>query len=145
MKSLSTLLFAVLVPAAAMATDGLQLQPGKWETTTTMRNPFLPAAQSRTEIACLEVAEFDPRLQLQKGMDEMKCESLDYQATAEQLSWRVRCVNPMDPSAPVVGEGVWHANGDSGSGSVVMQMSLPGLGLQEFRIESTSRRLGACD
>jgi hypothetical protein len=137
-----TLLFAlvVLVAAPAARGDGVAVEPGLWEMTTTMTMPMLPEPQTVTSTDCVEDAVLD--------VDEMNGEGLDPECTLDvsqpderTIRWVMDC--------PVEGGGSSHAewqvtsSGDAVDGSGTIRMTVIG---QEMSMDAafSGRRVGDC-
>lgn len=137
-----TLLSALVLLAAAptLQADGVAVEPGLWEMTTTMTMPMLPQPQTVTSTDCVEDAVLD--------VEEMNGEGLDPECTMDvsqpdekTMRWMMDC--------PVEGGGSSHAewqvtsNGDSVEGTGSITMTVMG---QEMAMDASfsGRRVGDC-
>ena len=131
------ILCAAAIPVAHA--EGLAVEPGLWEMTTTVTMPMLPEPQTTTDKECVEDATLD--------VEDMNGDDLDPNCTVEvsqpdkqTLNWSMDC--------PVEG-GEMHAKwtvtsgGDSLEGKGTMTMSVMG---QEMAMDATmsGRRIGDC-
>jgi len=140
MKKILLPALAVLAAAPIVQADGVAVEPGLWEMTTTMTMPMLPQPQVVTTTDCVEDAVLD--------IDEMNAEGLDPDCTMDvsqpdekTVKWVMDC--------PVEGGGSSHAewqvtsSSDSVEGSGSIQMTVMG---QEMSMDATfsGRRVGDC-
>lgn len=134
---------AVLVAvASSLASSALafEIEPGKWETTTTVKMPMMPEGRTNTEVQCVtrEEAESD-------FLDTLKsdgaCKIVERKETGDTLEFQMEC--PSEHGS-ATGEGRYVSDGTSGSGTMKMTMRM---GEQTMTMESsfTSKRVGDCD
>lgn len=124
-----------LVSAAAYA-ETLKMNPGNWESTITIDNPFT-GKQTTTQTQCMEEDEFDPQSMLQ-GQDD--CSLLDQSISGNTLSFTMECKAQGTTSTM---QGEMSIDDDEGSGNMAISMEVAG---QKFdmKMDFTSRRLGDC-
>lgn len=137
-----SLLSALLVLAASPASqaDGVAVEPGLWEMTTTMTMPMLPEPRTVTSTDCVEDAELD--------VDEMSGEGLDPDCTLDvsqpddrTLRWNMDC--PVEGGGTSLAEWQVTSNGDSVAGTGSIRMTVMG---QEMTMDAVfnGRRIGDC-
>lgn len=134
-----TFLGAALLAVTAAHADGLSIEPGMWEMTTSMQMPMLPEPRVTTVSECMEKSEL--------SMDELGGEEMDPNCTFEMnqldgntMSWMVDC-----PVEGGTAHGEWEAtsHGDSITGGGLMTMSIQGQ-VMEMSMSWEGRRVGAC-
>mgnify|MGYP001818480458 FL=1 len=140
MKKILLPALVVLAAAPIAQADGVAVEPGLWEMTTTMTMPMLPQPQVVTTTDCVEDAVLE--------IDEMNSEGLDPDCTMDvsqpdekTVKWVMDC--------PVEGGGSSHAewqvtsSSDSVEGSGSIKMTVMG---QEMSMDATisGRRVGDC-
>ena len=138
MMRVGTLLVMLLAVAPAWA-EGIPMDPGLWEVTTTMQMPMLPQPRVTTVTECMEKSEL--------SMDEFAGEGMDPNCTFEQnlvdgntMKWSVDC-----PVEGGTSHGEWEArsNGDSVTGEGLITMSIQGQEM-EMNMAWTGKRIGPC-
>ncbi len=137
-----------LIPTAGMA-DSFTMNPGKWEFTTTMTMPMLPAPQVTTDTECIteEDARRDPINDL---LSDGNCRMLKKKQSRNSMTFEMECNNEGVTSK---GRGQFSSNGNSASGSMDMTMEMPDMPAManmpagSMKIQTTWRgkRIGACD
>jgi hypothetical protein len=139
-KALLPALVALAMAAPAAQADGVAVEPGLWEMTTTMTMPMLPQPQTFTTSECVEDAVLD--VADMGGEDpHPECVFDVSQPDANTVKWSAQC--------PVEGGGTsraeWQAtsHGDSVEGEGNVTMTMMG---QEFSMDATfsGRRVGDC-
>ncbi len=151
-KSITVLTLAcLLLPAAGFAAS-FHMNPGKWEFSTTVIMPMLPAPQTSTTIECVskEEAEKDPLASLKDIGDE--CHVTDKKIKGSRLEYVIKCDQQGMTST---GKGYFEAQGDTASGAMEMSMQMPegmpagmpGMASGAMSIKTTwqARRIGKCD
>jgi hypothetical protein len=140
MKKILLPALVALAAAPLARADGVAVEPGLWEMTTTMTMPMLPQPQTVTSTDCVEDAVLD--------VDEMNGAGLDpecvldiSQPDEKTIRWVMDC--------PVEGGGSSHAewqvtsDGDTVDGSGTILMTVMG---QEMSMDASfnGRRVGDC-
>ena len=130
----------VLVAASGARADGVAVEPGLWEMTTTMTMPMLPQPQVVTSSDCVE----DDVL----NIDEMSGEGLDPECTMDvsqpddmTVRWVMDC--PVEGGGSSRAEWQVTSSGDSVEGTGSILMTVMG---QEMSMDASfnGRRVGDC-
>ena len=138
MMRVATLLAMLLAVPSAWA-EGIPMEPGLWEVTTTMQMPMLPQPRVTTVTECMEKSEL--------SMDEFAGEGMDPNCTFDQnlvdgntMKWSVDC-----PVEGGTSHGEWEARsgGDSVTGEGLITMSIQGQEM-EMNMSWTGKRIGPC-
>ena len=136
---LCILLITTLFAAPAVMADGIPIEPGLWEITSTMQMPMLPEPRVTTTTECMENSEIT--------MDDMGTEDMDPNCTADvsqvdsnTMKWSFDC-----PVQGGTSHGEWEmvSEGDSVSGNGVITMSFQGQAM-EMTMEWEGHRVGNC-
>jgi len=140
MKAAKILIPIVMLTAAPLAlAEGLPVEPGLWEMTSTISMPMLPQPRVNTMTECFEKSEF--------SMDDMNTDDMDPNCTFEMdqldgntMKWSVDC-----PVEGGTSHGEWEAisAGETMTGSGVMTISMQG---QTMKMDMSweGRRIGDC-
>ena len=128
---------ALLLSSTAVQADSLKLTPGMWETTMTMTNS-MTGTQTTTTQECMVEDEFDPANMLQDGDN---CELNDSNLDGNTLTFTLTC--QVEGGGPATMTGVYTSNGDSGNGTMNMEMSFGGQTMT-MQGEFEGRRIGDC-
>ena len=132
-------LIAVLFSITSNA-DGVAIDPGQWEMTTTMTMSMMPQPQTNTTKECINESELNPE---DFNMDEENpCSINDATIDGDTASWTINC-----PAANgMVMEGAWQftSKGDSLTGKGYMSADMMG---QTMRFDMTweGKRIGDCE
>ncbi len=134
-------LLAMLTLAAVSAprrADAIEIDPGKWQFTTTSQAPMVPTPRVETDTECIEDGTRSAKDFMQDNKD---CTISDVVDTDTVLSYKVTC-----PNGPMVMKGVsnFKSTGSTMSGIMRMSMSMNG---QEMTMDVKweGKRLGPCD
>ncbi len=129
---------------------GPEMNPGKWEFTTTITMPMMPQPQTITNIECFtqEQAQEDPLAALLK---EGPCELVSKKVHGNRMDFEVACRGDMNVTS--TGKGFFTTQGNTASGEMVVMMNMPEMANmpnmegQEMKMEQSwkGRRIGACD
>jgi hypothetical protein len=122
----------------AMAEDGVTIEPGLWEVSTTMTTPMSPKPLIQTEQECIKDSKISP--QDIAPSDNGECSMSDINVSSNTLSWSMQCNTP---GGAMNGQGAFESKGDSGSGNMTMNMNIEG---QSFSMEMVwkGHRVGSC-
>ncbi len=119
--------------------DGLTIEPGSWEMTSTVNMPMLPQPQVTTETECIEEGEISPE-SMTDGMDS-SCVFDNTVVEGNTMRWSMTC-----DTAESKSRGEWEAtsDGDSLSGSGTITIFVQG---QEIvmNMSWTGKRVGDCN
>lgn len=134
-----TSLIAMFFVSTANA-DGISIEPGQWEMTSTMTMSMMPQPQITTVQECIEDDVLDPET---FNMDEDNpCNIADVTTDGNTLRWSINCPTEGGP----VMEGHWEitSNGDSltGKGEMSTEMSGQKMG---FDMIWEGKRIGKCE
>lgn len=112
-------LFFSLVPGSVFA-QGLPIEPGLWEMTTSMNMPMLPQPRVSTRMECIEESELSPDLMSGGDMDT-SCTYDSRMVDGNTMKWSMVCTEQAG-----VSRGEWEAtsHGDTliGGGTVTVDM-----------------------
>jgi hypothetical protein len=131
------LLLAFCVPSAWA--EGIPVEPGLWEMTTTMNMPMMPQPRTTTTRECMTDSVID--------MDDVGAEDMDSecdfnmeQVDGNTMKWSVDC-----PVEGGTSHGEWEATsaGDSVTGQGLLTMSIQGQSM-EMTMEWEGKRVGPC-
>jgi len=136
-RSIQLAALALLATASPAVAEGMRIEPGQWEFTTTSPGAMggTPAKNVRTE--CIREDSMTPQ-RFTAGMKG--CQISEPTFDESSMSWKMSCPSP---AGSMSGSGSFRSSGSSVSGSVEMTMKM---GAQEFPMTSnwSGRRLGAC-
>ncbi len=151
-KSITVLICScLLLPAAGFAAS-FHMNPGKWEFTTTVNMPMMPAPQvtKNTECVTKEEAERDPLANLTNIGKE--CTITEKKMNGARLDYTMECNQQGMISK---GKGYFSSQGDTASGAMEMTMDMPegipagmpGManGAMTVKTSWQARRIGPCD
>jgi len=137
MRSIHLAALALLATASPAFAEGMRIEPGQWEFTTTspgaMGGP--PTKKVRTE--CIRDDSMTP----QRFTAELKgCQISDPKSDDTSMSWKMSCPSP---AGSMNGTGSFRSSGSTVSGTLEMTRKM---GAQEFPMTNnwSGRRLGAC-
>ena len=138
-KTLLTTL-VVLAAAPVAQADGVAVEPGLWEMTTTMTLPMLPQPRTVTTTDCVDDAVLD--------VDEMSgddvapdCDMEISQPDAKTVRWVMDC--PVEGGGSSRAEWQVTSSGDSVEGSGAIKMTVMGQDLS-MDASCSGRRVGDC-
>ena len=137
-KSLFLLMTFSLTLSMAHAGDSISIEPGMWEVTTTMKSPMSNQPQVQTTQECMEDSEIGADILTPN--DDDNCSTSDVSANGGTLTWSMQCSMQGNE---MTGGGSFTSNGDSGHGSMPMDMQVEG---QSFKMELSwkGKRIGSC-
>ena len=125
------------VPAAWA--DGIPVEPGLWEMSSTMNMPMMPQPRVTTTTECMKESEI--------SMDDLGGEDMDpncqfemAQVDGNTMKWSVDC-----PVEGGTSHGEWEAtsSGDSVTGEGLVTMSFQGQAM-EMTMSWEGKRIGDC-
>jgi len=131
-------LAAVLISSTCGA-DGVSINPGMWEMTSSMTMTMLPQPQSNTVRECIEEDELSPeKFDMEK---DSPCKISDVNIDGDTARWSINC--PTEAGQEMTGQWEFTSLGDSISGSGSMSMEYAG---QKFGFDMTwvGKRIGDC-
>ena len=132
------LLFS-LVSSAAFA-EGIPIEPGKWEMTSTMNMPMLPQPRVSTELECIEDSEMSPEAMTDEGMDS-SCTFDTRIVDGNTMKWSMNCDAEGGAS-----RGEWEvtSHGDTLNGEGTITVDMQGQSMVMTMIWD-GKRVGDCD
>ncbi len=115
--------------------DSLPIKPGMWEYTMTMTNSLTGTRTTKSK-ECIKEKEFDPG----SMMGDENCKVTNSTLTGDTLNFSMAC--SMQGGQATM-SGVYQTDGNTGSGSMNMEMSMGG---QTMTMETTmtANRLSDC-
>lgn len=136
-----------LVPAAVLTLGllvlpgyaaAIQIEPGKWELTTTATNPMSPQPQTEMLYQCMTDAQMSP-----EGFmgDADGCTTSNVVSTDETMKWDMIC--DMD-GAQATGQAEFNSTGTSANGRMQITMEFNGQQMQ-FQRTWDGQRVGPCE
>lgn len=135
LRTLAVVLALLAAPASVLA-EGIQVQPGLWEFTSSIPDP-LGDSGSQVYRTCVRDRTITPA-RVMAAQKECHIWSAVFVGTSAR--WKMRCETP---AGPMVGTGSLRSSGSAVSGSVEMTMAVGALEIPmsgDFR----GRRVGAC-
>ena len=124
----------------AAGADGLPVEPGLWEMTSTVQMPMLPQPQVNTQTECFdkEVLSLE---ELQSDQMDPNCQFETTQVDEKTVKWSIDC--PVEGGGTARGDWQATSSGDSVEGSGTMKMSIQGQEM-DMAMSWTGKRVGAC-
>jgi uncharacterized protein DUF3617 len=144
-------LTAVVACSAAVLAQGPR-RDGKWEMTTQMEMPGMPAGRGlppMTVTQCITKEQAaDPQKSLpqppQRGGQQSDCKVSDFKSTGNKVTWSIKCTTPNQVDG--TGEAVYGTDTLESTMTMNMQMARGGQTMpMQMTIKSTGKRLGDCD
>jgi len=135
----SIILGILFLTAPGVRADGIPVEPGMWEMSSTMTMPMLPQPRVTTTTECMTESEI--------SMDDMGGEDMDpnckfemAQVDGNTMKWSFDC-----PVEGGTSHGEWEATsvGDSVTGNGVITMSFQGQTM-EMTMRWQGKRIGDC-
>jgi hypothetical protein len=119
--------------------DGITIEPGSWEMTSTMSMPMLPQPRVTTVTECMEESEITP----ESMTDEMDSScTFDVKVVeGNTMNWSMDCSGDEGSS-----RGEWHATsyGDTLEGAGTITIDVQGQDMV-MTMNWTGKRVGACN
>ena len=132
-------LFFSLVSIPAFA-EGIPIEPGKWEMTSTMSMPMLPQPRVNTSTECIEESELSPETMTEGDMDS-SCAFKDMTVDGNTMKWSMDCDANGGAS-----RGEWEvtSHGDSLAGEGTLTVDVQGQAMV-MTMNWDGKRVGGCD
>jgi len=130
---------AMMLFTSVSDADGVPIEPGLWEMTSTMTMSMMPQPQTTTETECIEESEMDPE---EFNMNEENpCSITDVSVDRGTARWSISC--PTGNGMAMQGQWEIISKGDSitGNGSMTAEMMGQEMG---FNMTWKGRRIGDC-
>ncbi len=134
---LSLVCIGIFLLSGSVSAGGPNLEPGKWEITTKVNIPGMPAEMANREFVhtqCLTEEDFVPRGSQSRSGD---CEIRDMKQKGDTVTWTMHCNTGQ---GKMTGKGRITYSGDTFEGDMTTMM--PGM---EMKQQMKGRRIGACD
>ena len=135
-------LISAVLTLALLALPGyaaaIQIEPGKWELTTTASNPMSPQPQTEVRYECMTDSQILPQ-----GLmgDADGCTTSNVVSTDEIMKWDMSC--DMDGSQ-ATGQAEFTSTGTSANGRMQITMEFNGHQMQ-FQRTWDGQRVGPCE
>jgi len=130
---------ATLFFAATVSAEGISIDPGQWEMTTTLTMSMMPQPQINTVKECIEKGELDPE---SFNMDkENPCAITEVSIDGDTARWLISCPTPNGP--PMAGKWEMTSHGATVSGSGMMSAEFSGQKMS-FDMTWEGKRIGDC-
>lgn len=137
LAALVTLFALAAGPAPAATGDGIRVEPGLWEFSSSIPDPASGSGGPQTYRTCVRDRTITPQrvMAMQK-----ECRLWNAVFTGPSARWKMRCETP---AGPMTGSGSLRSSGTAVAGTVDLTMALGSLEVPisgDFR----GRRVGAC-
>lgn len=131
-------LISSLFSASAIANNTISIEPGMWEMTSKMTSPMSPQPRVQTSKECMTDTEVGPEDLIPD--DGGECTITESNVSGNSMTWAVTCNTP---GGAMSGSGNFTSKGDSGHGTMKMNMNIEG---QSFNMEMNweGKRTGSC-
>ena len=140
MRLRPVIIFSILFSIApSVQADGIPVEPGLWQMTTTVNLPIMPQPKVSTTTECMKDAEFDMDDVASDGSDN-DCEFKMGEVDGSTMKWTVDC--PVEGGSSH-GEWVATSSGDSVTGNGKMTMTFQGQTM-EMTMSWEGKRIGEC-
>ena len=138
-KYLCLALIFSLVPCPVFG-EGIPIEPGMWEMTTTTNIPMMPQPNVSTTMECIEEGELSPQTMTDEAMDS-DCTFDTMVVDGNTMQWSMHCSAPGGAS-----RGVWEAtsNGDTLTGGGTVSVDMQGQTMT-MAMQWDGKRVGDCD
>lgn len=135
--TMATALVVAAMAASAAASEGVQVEPGLWEFTSSLSDPLGGGAVPQTHRTCVREGNITPEV-VMKRVRECRIYQASVQGTVAR--WKMKCSTP---AGPMTGSGSLRSAGSAVSGSLEMTFTVGSV-----QIPTTSsfkgRRVGRC-
>ncbi len=131
---------ATVILASTASADGVSINPGMWEMTSTMTMTMMPQPRTTTVKECIKDSEISPE---SFNMEEDNpCNITDMTVDGNTARWSINCPTEGGP----VMEGHWEftSNGDSINGNGTMSAEFSGQKMG-FVMTWEGKRIGNCE
>ncbi len=137
--SRSVILAVFIVMSSAAWAEGMVVEPGKWEMSSTVGMPMLGEPRTMKSEQCIQQSEFTPESFNDESMpNECTFEVQEMSATA--MTWTMDCDTAGSTSH---GQFSAQSSGDELSGNGTLTMSMGGQEM-EMTMEWSGKRIGDC-
>ena len=120
--------------------DGIPIEPGQWEMTTTMKMSMMPQPQITMDVECLEEDVFNPET-FSKD-EESACGIINVTTDGNTARWEIDC--PVENGTKMTGSWEMTSHGDTLNGNGTMTTEVAG---QKVGFDMTweGKRMGDCE
>lgn len=132
-----TMVLALLAAPASVLADGMQVEPGLWEFTSSIPDPLAADSGKQVYRTCVRDHTITP----ERVMAQRKeCRIWNAVFAGRSVRWKMRCETP---AGPMAGSGSLRSSGSAVAGSLELAMAV---GTLEIPVTGTfqGRRVGAC-
>lgn len=134
MSSLAAVFFSTAIVA-----EGVSIDPGQWEMTSTLTMTMMPHPQTTKIMQCIEETELSPD---SFNMDkDNPCDVTEVAVDGNTARWSINC--PIDGGPAMKGHWEFTSNGDSITGTGAMSANYQGQEMG-FTMEWSGKRVGDC-
>ena len=132
------LLFSLV--SSPVIAEGIPIEPGLWEMTSTMNIPMLPQPRVSTEMECIEESELSPEAMTEENMDT-SCTFDTRVVDGNTMKWSMDCDSEGGAS-----HGDWEvtSHGDSLTGEGTITVDMQGRDMV-MTMKWDGKRVGDCD
>lgn len=132
-------LAVLLALSPTVRAEGIPVEPGLWEMTSTVIMPMLPQPRVNTVTECMEKSEFSMD-DIGEGEMDPRCTFEVDEVDGSTLKWSVDC-----PVEGGTSHGEWEAvsAGDTVTGNGVLTVSFQGQSM-EMQMSWEGKRIGDC-
>jgi len=131
------IVLALLAAPASVLAEGMQVQPGLWEFSSSLPEPLGGDSGGQVYRTCVRDQTITP----ERVMAERKeCRIWNAVVKGPSVRWKMRCDTP---AGPMSGTGSLHSTGSAVAGSVDMTMEIGSLEIP-MTGQFHGRRVGAC-
>jgi hypothetical protein len=120
--------------------EGIPIEPGRWEMTSTMNMPMLPQPRVSSDIECIRESELSPEAMTEEGMDS-SCSYDSRVVDGNTMKWAMDC--KLEEGAS---HGEWEvtSHGDTLVGEGAVTVDVQGQAMVMTMLWE-GKRVGACD
>ena len=120
--------------------EGIPIEPGLWEMTSTMNMPMLPQPRVSTDMECIEESELSPEAMNEEDMDT-SCTFDTRVVDGNTMKWSMDCDSKGGAS-----HGEWEvtSHGDSLTGEGTITVDMQGQAMV-MTMKWDGKRVGDCD
>jgi hypothetical protein len=139
MFKVSLVTISLFFTSVAAGAEGIPIEPGLWEMTSTIQMPMLPEPRVNTETECMEKSVIAMDDIQSEGMDP-NCNFETKQVDEKTMQWSFDC-----PVEGGTSHGEWEAtsHGDRVEGGGKITMTIQGQDM-EMSMNWVGKRVGAC-
>ena len=134
------LALAISLVSSSILAEGIPIEPGMWEITSTMTMPMLPQPRISTNSKCIEEAEISPEKMNQEDMDS-DCSFDTRVVDGDTMNWSMNCDTQGGASS---GEWEVTSHGDTLTGGGTITVDMQGQSMS-MSMKWDGKRVGDCD